>query len=271
MSGLEITRVRNSIYLVGTIDCAAARRPRRRRDASKYADPDADRVSNPLGDIATLEYTDEWPIIWRRGRLPTITVQADLAGTESVPVVRALDPQIKALRAKLPAVQHRGRRHRRGQRARRGVDHGGRPGHADDHADHSRGSLQSFQRVFLVVSVAPLGLIGVVAIMLATGTPMGFIATLGVIALIGIIIRNSVILIDQIEVNIAQGEQPWDAVVNATMHRVRPILLTAAAAMFGMIPIAFDVFWGPMAYAMIGGLAAATLLTLVFLPALYAA
>ena len=79
------------------------------------------------------------------------------------------------------------------------------------------------------------------------------------------------ILIDQIEVNIAKGEQPWDAVVNATMHRVRPILLTAAAAMFGMIPIAFDVFWGPMAYAMIGGLAAATLLTLVFLPALYAA
>jgi multidrug efflux pump subunit AcrB len=130
--------------------------------------------------------------------------------------------------------------------------------------------LHSFQRLFLVISVAPLGLIGVVFVMLVTGTPMGFIATLGVIALVGIIIRNSVILIDQIEVNISQGENPWDAVVNATMHRVRPILLTAAAAMLGMVPIAFDVFWGPMAYAMVGGLATATLLTLVFLPALYA-
>jgi multidrug efflux pump subunit AcrB len=107
--------------------------------------------------------------------------------------------------------------------------------------------------------------------MLVTGTPMGFIATLGVVALIGIIIRNAVILVDQIDVNVNAGEHPWDALVNATTHRVRPILLTAAAAMLGMIPIAFDVFWGPMAYAMIGGLAGATILTLIFLPALYAA
>jgi multidrug efflux pump subunit AcrB len=100
---------------------------------------------------------------------------------------------------------------------------------------------------------------------------MGFIATLGVIALIGILIRNSVILIDQIEANIASGQEAWGATVDATMHRVRPILLTAGAAMLGMLPIALDVFWGPMAYAMIGGISIATLLTLVFVPALYVA
>jgi multidrug efflux pump subunit AcrB len=131
--------------------------------------------------------------------------------------------------------------------------------------------LQSFQRMLLVISVAPLGLIGIVAMMLPTGTPMGFIANLGMIALVGIIIRNSVILIDQIESNIAAGQPASDAVLNATMHRVRPILLTAVAAMLAMVPIALDVFWGPMALAMIGGIAGATLLTLVFLPALYVA
>jgi multidrug efflux pump subunit AcrB len=101
--------------------------------------------------------------------------------------------------------------------------------------------------------------------------PLGFIAILGIIALTGMIIRNSVILIDQISRNISAGEPAWDAVVNATCHRLRPILLTAAAAMLGMIPIAGEVFWGPMAYAIIGGLASATLLTLLFLPALFVA
>jgi multidrug efflux pump subunit AcrB len=131
--------------------------------------------------------------------------------------------------------------------------------------------LQSFQRMILVISVAPLGLIGIVGAMLPTGTPMGFIATLGVIALIGMIIRNSVILIDQIDIDIAKGLDPWSAIVDATMHRMRPILLTAAAAILGMLPIAREGFWGPMAYAVIGGLAVATVLTLIFLPALYAA
>ncbi len=100
---------------------------------------------------------------------------------------------------------------------------------------------------------------------------MGFVAILGVISLAGMVIRNSVILIDQIDKHIAAGEHPWDAVISATQHRLRPILLTAAAAMLGMIPIAPTVFWGPMAYAVIGGLLVATLLTLVFLPALYVA
>jgi multidrug efflux pump subunit AcrB len=131
--------------------------------------------------------------------------------------------------------------------------------------------LQSFQKLLLVVSVAPLGLIGVVAALLASGKPMGFVAILGILALIGIIIRNSVILIAQIDEELQHGRAQWDAVVEATRHRMRPILLTAAAASLGMIPIAREVFWGPMAYAMIGGILAATGLTLVFLPALYVA
>ena len=131
--------------------------------------------------------------------------------------------------------------------------------------------LQGFSRLFLVLSVAPLGLIGVVAALLLSGKPLGFVALLGVLALTGMIARNSVILVDQVETEKAHGRHPWDAVVEATTHRFRPILLTAAAAILGMVPIAPTIFWGPMAYAIMGGLAVATLLTLVFLPALYVA
>ena len=119
--------------------------------------------------------------------------------------------------------------------------------------------LQSFQKLFLVVSVAPLGLIGVVAALLRSGKPLGFVAILGMLALIGIIIRNSIILMAQIDEVLAEGKDRWTAVVEATQHRMRPILLTAAAASLGMIPIAPQMFWGPMAYAMIGGIIAATL------------
>jgi multidrug efflux pump subunit AcrB len=129
--------------------------------------------------------------------------------------------------------------------------------------------LQGFSRLFLVLSVAPLGLIGVVAALGLSGKPLGFVALLGVLALTGMIARNSVILIDQVEKEKAKGRHPWDAVIEAASHRFRPILLTASAAILGMIPIAPTIFWGPMAYAIMGGLAVATLLTLVFLPALY--
>jgi multidrug efflux pump len=129
--------------------------------------------------------------------------------------------------------------------------------------------LMSFQRLFLVLLTAPLALIGVVAALLCTGSPMGFVTILGIISLAGMVIRNSVILISQIDDQIAVGQDPWDAVISATEHRLRPILLTAGAAILGMIPIAPTAFWGPMAYAVMGGLVVATLLTLVFLPALY--
>jgi len=131
--------------------------------------------------------------------------------------------------------------------------------------------LQSFQRLFLVVAVAPLGLIGVVAALLPSRAPLGFVAILGVLALIGILIRNSVILIVQIEELRSAGRSAWDATVEATEHRMRPIVLTAAAASLALIPIAREVFWGPMAYAMMGGIIVGTMLTLLFLPALYVA
>jgi multidrug efflux pump len=131
--------------------------------------------------------------------------------------------------------------------------------------------LQSFSRLFLVIAVAPLGLIGVVAALLPSGAPLGFVAILGVLALIGILIRNSVILIVQIEDLRKGGMNAWDAVLNASIHRLRPIMLTALAASLGLIPIAEEVFWGPMAYAMIGGIIIGTALTLLFLPALYVA
>jgi multidrug efflux pump subunit AcrB len=122
-----------------------------------------------------------------------------------------------------------------------------------------------------VFAVAPLAVIGVVMAMLPSGAPLGFVAILGVLALIGILVRNSVILIVQIEDLRKEGRRAWDAVVEATEHRMRPILLTAAAASLALIPIAREIFWGPMAYAMMGGIIVGTLLTLLFLPALYVA
>jgi multidrug efflux pump len=272
VSGYTVTQVRDATYLIDVIG---------RSQSSERKDPDTLRgmqviLDNgravPLAQVATFEYTDEAPLIWRRKRLPTITVQGDTTpGVQSATIVARLAPAIDALRAKLPPGYS--------------VEVGGT---VEDSAKGQASiaavvpvmaltilfilmlQLQSFARLFLVISVAPLGLIGIVGAMLPTGTPMGFIATLGVIALIGMIIRNSVILIDQIEHEVAAGHDRWTAIVDATQHRLRPILLTAAAAILGMLPIAHEVFWGPMAYAVIGGLAVATLLTLVFLPALYA-
>jgi multidrug efflux pump subunit AcrB len=131
--------------------------------------------------------------------------------------------------------------------------------------------LQSFSRLFLVFVVAPLALIGVVLALLLSNAPLGFVAILGVLALIGILVRNSVILVVQIEELRATGVPPWRAVIEATEHRMRPIMLTAAAATLALIPISREVFWGPMAYAMMGGIVVGTLLTLLFLPALYVA
>jgi multidrug efflux pump subunit AcrB len=270
LAGVTVTQVRDHTYLV---DVVGRSHRSERIDLRTVRDLEiqlGNGHSVPLSDLATFQYTEEQPVIWRRKRLPTITVQADLKSGQAAPVNARLEPKMDELRAKLPSGY--------------GIEMGGIV-EANTKAQASVTAvvpfmliiiltvlmmqLQSVGRMIMVISVAPLGLIGVVAIMLPTGTPMGFIANLGMIALIGIIIRNSVILIDQIETNITAGEHPREAVLNATMHRVRPILLTAMAAMLAMLPIALDVFWGPMALAMIGGIAGATLLTLVFLPALY--
>jgi multidrug efflux pump subunit AcrB len=129
--------------------------------------------------------------------------------------------------------------------------------------------LQSFQRLFMVIAILPLGLIGVVAALLAFGRPLGFVAILGILALIGMIAKNAVILITQIEADRAEGLNVWDAVVAASSSRLRPMSLTAISTVLGLIPIAPTVFWGPMAFAIMGGLLVATMLTLVFLPTVY--
>ena len=272
LTGSTITQLRDATYL---IDIVARSERSESIDLATIRDlqlPLPSGRSVPLSDVATVEYTDEQPVIWRRKRLPTITVQADLVGAQSSAIVKHLAPAVDALRARLPDGYQ--------------IEVGGIV-EATAHAEASvaavvpvvaiimlillMAQLQSFQRVLLVISVAPLGLIGIVMTMLPSRTPVGFVALLGFVALVGIIIRNSVILIDQIETNIRSGQYPWHAVLNAATHRLRPIVLTAAAAILGMLPIALDVFWGPMALAIIGGLAGATLLTLIFLPALYIA
>ena len=273
LSGTTVTQVRDDIYLVDVVARAVSEERAKLETlrSLRIATPGGRAV--PLEQMAKLSYTLEPPLIWRRQRLPTVTVQADTApGVEAATVVKALGAQLAAFKAKLPP----------GYDAVVG-------GTVEDSAKAQASvfavfplmlvimitilmvQLQSFQRLFLVIATAPLALIGVAAALLLSGAPMGFVAILGIVSLVGMVIRNSVILIDQIETEIAHGQHPWNAVIAATQHRLRPILLTAAAAILGMIPIAPTVFWGPMAYAVMGGLVIATLLTLVFLPALYVA
>ena len=271
VSGVTATQVRSGIYLVDVLVRASAEQRMSLTTIRALQVPLPNGRSVPLSQIASVDYGQEYPIVWRRDRRPTVTVQADVApGIQAATVVQALEPKITALRASLPSGYH--------------IDVGGSVEESNK-AEMSVAAvmplmliimltvlmlqLQGFSRLFLVLSVAPLGIIGVVAALLLSGKPLGFVALLGVLALTGMIARNSVILIDQIEHEKAHGRHPWDAVVEATIHRFRPILLTAAAAILGMIPIAPTIFWGPMAYAIMGGLAVATLLTLIFLPALY--
>ena len=271
VSGITATQMRSGTWLVDVLVRASADQRMSLSTIRALQVPLPNGQTVPLSQIAAVEYGQEYPIVWRRDRLPTVTVQADLAtGVQAATVVEALAPQIEALNASLPNGYH--------------IAVGG----TVEESGKAQSSvavvlplmlililtvlmiqLQSFNRLFLVLSVAPLGLTGVVAALLLADKPLGFVALLGVLALTGMIARNAVILIDQIEQEKAQGRDPWDAVIEATTHRFRPILLTAAAAILGMIPIAPTIFWGPMAYAIMGGLAVATLLTLVFLPALY--
>jgi multidrug efflux pump subunit AcrB len=273
ITGATITQVRDWIYLIDVVTRASAEQRMSLSTIRTLQVPLPNGRTVPLRQIASIEYGQEYPLIWRRDRTPTLTVQADVApGVLPATIVHALAPRFDQLNASLPAGYH--------------VSVGG----TVEESGKAEGSvmavvpvmlllmftilmiqLQSFNRLFLVLSVAPLGVIGVVVALLVSGKPLGFVAILGVLALIGMIARNSVILIDQVETEKAAGRHPWDAVVEATTHRFRPILLTAAAAILGMIPIAPTIFWGPMAYAIMGGLAVATLLTLVFLPALYVA
>jgi multidrug efflux pump len=210
-------------------------------------------------------------VLWRRNRVPTITVRGDVAGAEGPDVTAQLKPQLDALAKELPLGY--------------GVDVGG----AQESSAKAQASilavmpltivvvlvllmlqLQDMKKMALVLLTAPLGLIGVSAVLAAFRIPFGFVAMLGVIALAGMIIRNSVILVVQIDHDLSEGRALWDAIVESTVRRLRPIVLTALAAILAMVPLTQSVFWGPMAWAIMGGLAVATLLTLFFLPALYA-
>jgi multidrug efflux pump len=229
--------------------------------------------SVPLGALANVRYEMEQPTIWRRSRLPTITLKASVVdGVQPKTVGDQLAPKMAEFARQLPAgysvaVGGSVEESAKSQAPIEAVV----PLMLFVMATILMIQLQSFHRLFLVFAVAPLALIGVVLALLPSGAPLGFVAILGVLALIGILVRNSVILIVQIEELREAGRPAWEAVVEATEHRMRPIMLTAAAASLGLVPIAPEIFWGPMAYAMIGGIIVGTVLTLVFLPALYVA
>ncbi|WP_409160537.1 efflux RND transporter permease subunit [Pectobacterium sp. B2J-2] len=273
VEGDSVTQVRDDIYLVDVLWRGAAQ-DRGSVDAlSDLQLTSSSGQSVPLSSVATFSYELEQPMIWRRDRTPTITLKAGISDdTQAATIVKALAPQVDAFMKTLP------------------VGYSVQIGGSVEESNTSQGpiisvvpvmlfimatvlmiQLQSFHRLFLVFSVAPLALIGVVAALLLSNAPLGFVAVLGVLALIGILIRNSVILIVHIETLREQGVSPWKAVVEATEHRMRPIMLTAAAATLALIPISREIFWGPMAYAMMGGIIVGTMLTLLFLPALYVA
>ena len=273
VGGSTVTEVRDDIYLVDVVGRAIAAERGSIETLRDLQLATGDGQSVPLAAVANLRYEVEQPLVWTRSRVPTLTVRAAIKGAvQPATVVTGLAPSVAEFEDRLPAgyrlaVGGSVEESARGQAPIVAVV----PLMLFIMATILMLQLQSFSRLVLVFAVAPLALIGVVAALLPSGAPMGFVAILGVLALVGILIRNSVILVVQIEDHIRDGFDRWDAVVDATEHRMRPILLTAAAASLALIPIAREIFWGPMAYAMMGGIIVGTVLTLLFLPALYVA
>jgi len=271
LTGTVVTQLRDDIYLINVIARATAEE-RLSLDTLRdlqVALPGGRAV--PLSQFGSFEYEQAPPLVWRRNRVPTLTVRADtVPGVLPETAVGRIAPGIAALNATLPP----------GYR----IETGG----ISEESALSRASvlavvpvmllllvtvlmfqLQSFRLLGLVLATLPLGIIGVVAALLLFGQPLGFVAILGILALLGMIAKNGVILIVQIESDRAEGMSIPDAVVAASCSRFRPLMLTAVSTVLGMIPIAPTVFWGPMAFTIMGGLLIATLLTLVFLPTLY--
>lgn len=227
--------------------------------------------SVPLQQVGHLEYSQEDPIVWQRNQEQILSVRCDIVdGVQAPDVSKQIDREIAGLRAKLPP----------GYR----IDLGG----SIEESNKANGALfsmfpimilvmltflmaqvQSFRKMLLIFGIAPLGIIGAVASLHLFQAPFGFVALLGVIALAGMDMRNSVILVDQIEQDIRQGLSPWQAVIESSVRRARPVILTAATAILAMVPLTSSVFWGPMAMAIMGGLSIATFLTLINLPAIY--
>lgn len=270
---LYVTEFREGIE---RIDLVVRGSESERRHLSRLQDlmiPTPGGRSVPLSQIASFDYGFEEGVIWRRNRMPTITVRANLYGKLEAPTVSAqVEQQLAGFRSKLPP----GYRLETGGAVEESAKGGasiaaGVPLFLFSVLTVLMVQLQSFSRVALVLLTAPLGMIGVTLFLLLFDKPFGFVAMLGTIALSGMIMRNSVILVDQIDQDIRNGSSPFIAIVDATVRRFRPIVLTAAAAILAMIPLSRSAFFGPMAVAIMGGLTVATLLTLLFLPALYAA
>lgn len=273
LTGVAVTQMRTGDQLIDVIARAAGDERARISALADINIPTRSGRYVPLAQLAKISFALEDTVIARRNRLPTISVRADLRDGMQAPAVTAqIAPLLDALRARLPP----------GFR----IEAGG----ASEESAKGENSikavmplmligvitllmiqLQNVGRMLLVLLTAPLGLIGVALALLIFRVPFGFVANLGVIALSGMIMRNSVILVDQIEQDEKAGKPAWEAIIGSTVRRFRPIMLTAAAAILAMIPLTRSVFWGPMAVAIMGGLIVATLLTLWFLPALYAA
>ncbi|CAM4364614.1 efflux RND transporter permease subunit [Acinetobacter pragensis] len=239
---------------------------------SSLAVPTASGESVPLAQIAKIQYGFEEGLIWHRNRLPTITVRADIRSKQQpATVVNELSQPLAELRSQLPSgyLLEVGGTVEESARGQTSVN-AGMPVFLAVVLTLLMIQLKSMSRTFIVFLTAPLGIIGVVLFLLLFNKPFGFVAMLGTIALSGMIMRNSLILIDQIEQDIQDGHDPWNAIIDATVRRCRPIVLTALAAVLAMIPLSRSIFFGPMAVAIMGGLIVATLLTLFFLPALYA-
>ena len=272
LSGVPVSEFRENDQTIGVV----LREPERTRNLltaveSAYVKT-ASGASVPVSQVASVRLVFEPGVEWRRDRLPTITVQGLIPdGVQSPDVTMAIYKQLEPLRASLPL----------GYRIEmQGAVEESAKGQASIAAKVPilivtvllllMIQLQSLPKTMLVVATAPLGIIGAASALLLFQQPFGFVAILGVIALAGIIMRNSVILVDQINQDIEAGIDAYDAITGSAVRRFRPIVLTAAAAVLALVPLAGSPFWGPMALAIMGGLIAATILTMTFLPALYA-
>jgi len=273
VAGTTVTQLRDDIYLVNVVARATEAERASFETLSAIQVPTPSGRMVPLRQFASFSEEQEFPLVWRRDRVPTLTVRADVnAGVLPDEVVGALAPKVAEFGAGLPRPYR--------------VETGGM---YEESALSSASvfavvpvmillmlatmmlMLASFRRVAMVVALLPLGLIGVVLALLVSGRPLGFVAILGILALIGMIAKNAVILVVQIETDRAEGKGVREAVMASATGRLRPLMLTAISTVLGLIPIAPTVFWGPMAFAIMGGLLVATLLTLVLLPVLYVA
>ncbi|UVL88233.1 efflux RND transporter permease subunit [Pseudomonas sichuanensis] len=273
LTGSTVSQYREDNELIEILLRGTPEERRELGNLGSLALPTDNGPSVALSQVATLEYGFEEGIIWHRNRLPTVTVRADIYDKEQpATLVKQIQPSLQQIKAELPDgyLLEVGGTVEDSERGQRSVN-AGMPLFIVVVLSLLMIQLRSFSRMFMVFLTAPLGLIGVTLFLLVFRQPFGFVAMLGTIALAGMIMRNSVILVDQIEQDIAAGMERWQAIIEATVRRFRPIVLTALAAVLAMIPLSRSVFYGPMAVAIMGGLIVATVLTLLFLPALYAA